>query len=102
MYKLKYLPIARNDLVEIIRYVAGELGNKKAAENLAEEFAGAGERIAEYPYAAPAYIPVRSLEHEYRKMSVQNYLIFYWVNEENKTITVARVIYAKRDYEKML
>ena len=31
-------------------------------------------------------------------MIVKNYLIFYWVDEENKTVTVARVIYSRRDY----
>ena len=40
--------------------------------------------------------------HEYRKTVVENYLMFYWVDEPGKTVTVARVIYGKRDYGKMI
>lgn len=28
--------------------------------------------------------------------------MFYWVDEDKKRITVARVVYAKRDYELLL
>ena len=57
MYKLEYLPVAQRDMVEIVRYISGEL---------------------------------------------QNFLMFYWVDEEKKLVTVARVVYAKRDVAKLL
>ena len=44
----------------------------------------------------------RMPNHEYRKTVVENYLMFYWVDEPGKTVTVARVIYGKRDYGKMI
>lgn len=42
------------------------------------------------------------LNHKYRKTVVENYLIFYWVDEPGKTVTVARGIYGKRDYGRMI
>ena len=42
------------------------------------------------------------LNHEYRKTIVENYLMFYWVDEPGKTVTAARGIYGKRDYGKMI
>lgn len=102
MYKLEYLPIARQDMIEIATYISRELNNPTAADSLAVELIEAGDRIPEFPYANPAYIPVRPLKHEYRKVLVRNYLMFYWIDEEKKMITVARVIYARRDYEALL
>ena len=47
-------------------------------------------------------MPIRPLKHEYRKLRVRNYLVFYWVDEERKLVTVARMIYARRNYEGLL
>lgn len=102
MYKLDYLPIARQDMIDIVRYISKELNNPVAADHLAVELVKAGDSILEFPYANPAYMPIRQLKHEYRKLLVQNYFILYWVDEVSKVVTVARVIYAKRDYEKLL
>ena len=96
MYKLEYLPVARKDMLEIVRYISGELQNPDAAARLA------AESVLTFPYATPAYQPIRPLKHEYRKILVQNYLMFYWVDEEKKLVTVARVVYAKRDYGRLL
>lgn len=102
MYKLEYLPAARQDMVEIVRYISKELQNPSAADQLAIEFIKAGDGILDFPYANPSYTPIRPLKHEYRKLLVQNYFMFYWIDEEKQLVTVARVVYAKRDYERLL
>lgn len=101
MYKLEYLPAARQDMVEIVRYVSQELGNPIAAERLAEELIEAGEDLPRFPYAYPVYVPIRPLKHEYRKLLVRNYIMFYWVDEREKLVTIARVIYAGRSREQL-
>ncbi len=102
MYTLEYLPAAREDLIAIMQYISGELKNPAAAERLAADLAEAGERVREYPYAAPAYWAIRPLKREYRKLVVKHFLMFYWVDEEKKTVTIARVVYARRDYKRLL
>lgn len=102
MYDLEYLPLAHQDMVDIVRYISRELKNPAAAERLAADLIGKGDSLRPFPYAHPAHIPIRPLKHEYRKLLVQNYLMFYWVDEEKKLITVARVIYAKRNYDLLL
>ena len=102
MYKLEYLPLARKDMLEIVRYIGRELQNPDAAERLAVELVDAAENVLAFPYAAPVCQPIRPLKHEYRKILVQNYLILYWVDEEKKLVTVARVVYAKRNYGRLL
>ena len=88
MYNLEYLPVARQDMIEIVRYIGVELANPVAADRLATELIEAGESLP--------------LKHEYRKLLVQNYFMFYWVDEEKKLVTIARVIYARRDYNLLL
>lgn len=102
MYKLEYLPVAQRDMVEIVRYIGGELQNPTAAACLAMELVNAAESVLTFPYALPSYQPIRSLKREYRKILVQNFLMFYWVDEEKKLVTVARVVYAKRDISRLL
>lgn len=102
MYKLEYLPVAQRDMVEIVRYISHDLQNPTAANHLANALIESGEGITVFPYANPAYIPIRPLKYEYRKLMVENYLMLYWVDEERKLVTVARVLYARRDYGRLL
>lgn len=101
-YELEYLPIALQDMSAIVSYIAHELDNPIAAENLASEFVEAAERTVQFPYANALYVPPKSLKHEYRKVFVRNYIMFYFVDERSKKVTIARVIYAKRDIGKLL
>ena len=89
-------------MVEIIGYISGELKNSIAASRLSEKFIKAAEGLTDFPYSNPVYTPMRPLKHEYRKTIVDNYIMFYWVDEANKEITIARVIYGKRDYGKII
>ena len=84
--------------MEIVRYISRELSNPISADALADDFIKAADSLALFPYAHSLFIPIRPLKREYRKMSVKNYLLFYWVEEEKKTVSIARVIYASRDY----
>ena len=85
-----------------MRYISREIQNPDASERLAVKLADTAESVLTFPYATPAYQPIRPLKHEYRNILVQNYLMFYWVDEEERLVTVARVVYAKRDYGRLL
>ena len=102
MYNVEYLPSAVQDMVEIVLYITRELNNPTAAERIAERLAEAGGSLREFPYAQPAYTPLRPLKHEYRKLLVENYMMLYWVSETEKHVTIARVTYARRNYTKRL
>lgn len=102
LYQVEYLPLAAQDMIEIVRYLAKELNNPTAAARIAERLAEAGAQLRDFPYAQPAYIPLRPLKHEYRKLLVENYMMLYWITEAEKRVTVARVIYARRNTAKLL
>ena len=102
MYELEYLPIAGQDMVEIVRYISRELQNPIASERMALKMIEAMEGLKTFPYANAVHHPIRPLKHEYRKLFIQNYIAFYRVDEEKKMITIVRVIYARRNLEKHL
>lgn len=102
MYSLEYLPIARRDMIDIAKYIGVKLANPDAADRLAEGMIEAAEKLTDMPYKCPIFTPVKPLKHEYRKLIVHNYIMFYWVDEDNKLVTIARVVYSGRDYEKLL
>lgn len=102
MYNVEYLLSAVQDMVEIVTYIARELNNSSAAECIAERLAEAGESLRDFPYAQPAYTPLRPLKHEYRKLLIENYMMLYWVTETEKRVTIARVVYARKNYAKLL
>ena len=97
-YKIKILQQAEKDLHEIVTYIKNELYSPAAAERTFEIIASAIERAAEAPHMYPMHYPVRPLKHDYRKIPVNGYLVFYWVEEAEKAIVVARVIHGKRNY----
>ena len=89
-------------MIDIAKYIGVKLENPEAAERLAEKMIEAAEKLTDMPYKCPMYIPVKPLRHEYRKLIVQKYIMFYWVDEDKKLITIARVVYSGRDYENLL
>ncbi len=52
LYKSEYLPVARKDMIEIVRYISRELQNPDAADRLAVELAVRSGSVLTFPYAA--------------------------------------------------
>ena len=102
MYQLEFLPIARQDMTDIARYISHELFNPTAAERLADEMIDAAERLTVFPYINTIHQSIKPLKKECRKLIVKNYIMYYWIDENKKHVTIARVIFARRDYEKLL
>ena len=91
MYKLEYLPIAKQDIDGIIYYVSNILKNVDGARKLAKSFVSAADSIIKFPYGIPAYNFRKKLKNEYRCFKVNNFLMFYTINENARIITVVRV-----------
>ena len=97
-YKINYLDTAQNDLLNIAEHISNILRNPSAARRQAMRIRDAIDYAAENPYMYPVYYPVEKLKHDYRRIPAGRYLVFYWVEEERKTIHIARVLYSRRNY----
>ena len=76
-YRVEYLPVAREDIVGIASYVAGELRNAPAARRLARDLVLGAESLAEMPYKQPVYRGAGPLHREYRCLRAGGYAVFY-------------------------
>lgn len=97
MYNIRYLPLARNDIENIVAYVELELKSPKAAMGLLLAFEEAIKHLSLFPYAYKPYRFIEPIQTDYRMLPVKNYAVFYVIDEENENIEIHRVIYAKRD-----
>ncbi|MFZ5596168.1 MAG: type II toxin-antitoxin system RelE/ParE family toxin [Bacillota bacterium] len=102
MYEIIYLPAARQDITDIILYISDRLKAPKAAMALLDALDHSISLLSDFPYAHKLYRPVRSLQNDYRMLPVENYAVFYVVQEQKKIVEIHRVIYAKMDLMKLI
>lgn len=102
MYKIVYLPLAKTDIQNILNYISDVLGVPNSALNLLEKFEKSISYLQDFPYSHSIYSTKRTLKNKYRFIPVKNYIIFYNVIENKKTVEISRVIYAKRNLEKLI
>jgi plasmid stabilization system protein ParE len=95
MYKIHYLPLALDDLRDIVWYIAHTLESPQAAENFISKMDRAVLKIADNPFRCHLYTSPEKLKYAYRILQVDNYSLFYVV--ENKKIEIHRIIYSQRD-----
>ena len=97
-YRVEFLELALLDLQAITIYITKELGMPKAAKNLAELFIHEINLLQNHPYSNAQYISAKPLEHDFRRMIIRHYSVFYWIEEDSKTVTIARILYNKRNF----
>ncbi len=102
MYNIEFLPIAKEDIDNIIRYVHQNLKNPTASKKLKILFSKSLDYICEFPYGNSIYESTNSLKYEYRSYRVKNFLMFYIINENKKLITIVRVLYQKMNIKEIL
>lgn len=102
MYEIVYLPVAKQDITDIILYISGHLNAPKAAMDLLDAFDHSVSLLSEFPYAHKIYRPLRALAEEHRMLPVKNYAVFYTVREQEKVVEIQRVIYARMDLTKLI
>jgi len=102
IYEVLITSPAERDLISISDYIAVELGEPGTALKLINRIQKAALSLDEMPY--------RHKEIEIDLIGVPgirflieaNYLIFYHVREYDKSVRVLRILYGKRDWQKIL
>ena len=85
-YKIKYLPLAVQDLNDVAWYLSGFY--PKTASRALKEMRERITKLGDNPRMCELY------RHDpaYRKMVVDQYLVFYQVNENTRTVEIHRVL----------
>jgi len=89
-YRISYLPLADSDLLEIAEALSKYPGK---AKRLFKEIERKTKSLEDLPYLWPGY-PHRP---EYRRMVLEDHLLFYTVDENENTVKIYRVLYDRRN-----
>lgn len=101
-YCVKLTQTAQEEISSILDYIAVDLCSPAAAIKLNDKINEQFERLKMFPLSGEAYISEIPLRFEYRRMIVDNYLIFYTVREEDCSVIIVHVLYASSDYRSVL
>ena len=100
--KLVYTFTARKDLRELYEYIAYTLLVPETARSLTEKIMSEVRSLEEYPERNPLYKDEPWHSQGVRFLPVKNFLVFYTVNSETETVSVARIMYGGRDISRQL
>lgn len=101
-WNITVLPEFRDDIRNIYSYISNELLELASAKNMADRILKAVASLSEMPLRYPLYEKEPWQSRGLRKMSVENYVVFYLTNEESSTVIVLHVFYAGRNIDKCL
>ena len=99
-YKLSFLLLFEEDLNEIVDYISTDLQNPSAADRLVGDIESAINKRLEAPLSFAPFRSSKKRPHPYYRINVRNFSVFYVVLDD--TMEVRRVLYSKRDLDKLL
>lgn len=97
-YKVIITPTAYKEINKIYDYITDDLDAEKAAKRLMNKVEQEIQRLKEMPKIHTEIEKIDELKRIYRKIVVDNYVILYTIDEDNKVIFISHMYYVGRDY----
>lgn len=101
-YKIIRTDKADEQLRAIIFYIADDSGSIDIALNYLDKVEKAIKRLEDFPMSGsvPRYSILR--KQGYRVLIVEKHLIFYKVDENEKTVTIYAVVDGRQEYKNLI
>lgn len=101
-YKIQFSKDARKDIIDIYSYIKYSLQEPTIEKNLVKKIREELYKLEENPtiYAIINDEVIR--KREIRKIKVNNYIVFYKVEENNSIVEIVRIMYERRNWTKIL
>lgn len=101
-YIVKTTSQAEKEIQEIIHYITYELKAPEAALHLLDTFEEAFTSLAHFPQRV-ALIDMEPWHTKgIHRLPVKNFLVYFWIDEDNMKVQITAVIYRKRDQLRQL
>ena len=97
-FTIQYLPIAQQDLEEILTYI--EKDNIIAAASFIDEIDQKISQLTQFPHSGTIPKNERLEKLGYRVLIIQQYLVFYVVKDF--VIEIRRILHGRRRYDFLL
>lgn len=101
-YNIEITKPAEDDLYKIGVYISRELLESEVAKKVVSKIANSIITLEDMPLRNALVADERLAYKGIRKIMSDNYIIFYFVNEESKTVTIIRILYGRRDWITLL
>lgn len=101
-YYIQIAEPAEKDLNEIALYISKELLEPETAKKVISKVAKGIFSLEELPLRNAVVADEKLAHLGIRKIMVDNYIVFYIVNEESKTVTIIRILYSRREWINLL
>ena len=101
-YKILRTDKAEEQLRDIIFYIADDSGDADIALGYLDKVESAINRLQEFPYSGciPRYSTLK--KQGYRVVIVERHLVFYKINEMDKTVIVYAIVDGRREYRNLI
>ncbi len=101
-YALKFTSKAYEDIDDIYGYLSLTLQAGSAAENLMLKLESSIKRLKFFPKSGSPVLEEVIRRKGYRKLLVDNYIVFYLTDEEGSRVIIMRILYGAMNYQGIL
>ena len=101
-YEVKITEPAQRQLQEIIRYIAGDLQEKRTAIRMLDTLEKEILSLSTLPNRVALTEEEPWHSAGIRKLSVKNYLVYFWVDEDQKQVQITAAVFGRRDQRNVL
>lgn len=96
-YVVKITSQAEEQIQEIIHYITNELKAPVAALHLLDALEASFTSLAHFPQRVTLIDEEPWHTNGIHRLPVKNFLVYFWIDEDNIKVQVIAVIYEKRD-----
>ena len=101
-YQVYITSTAEHDIIQAVDYIEFSLKNPTAADNLLDVVAEQIGSLADLPQKFRLVDDPVLASFGIRFVTINNYLTFFTIDEENKTVIIVRFLYQKSNWTSIL
>ncbi len=101
-WKIQYTAKAREDLKDIVSYIADELGEREIASLMFDSLTEGIRSLQTLPCRYPVYREEPWTSKGLHVMKIKKYFVFYYPVENQLTVNIIRIIYGGCDIRRQL
>ncbi len=101
-YIVKITSQAEEQIQEIIQYITHELKAPEAALHLLDTFENTFISLAHFPQRVALIDKEPWRTKGIHRLPIKNFLVYFWIDENNTKVQITAVIYEKRDQLRQL
>lgn len=101
-YNVKITSQAESEIQEIIHYITHELKAPEAALHLLDALEDSFTSLSRFPQRVALIDEEPWHTKGIHRLPVKNFLVYFWIDEDNMKVQITAVIYGKRDQLRQL